>query len=200
MSAGIYCQLDFFYRSQFPQRLCALHCGLADGFSLLLGDQTIDLLQKKDDHRSSVLQGSSIWPQTLAAVVSRPVYFQRSDLADPMRLQQLLADVETCSVPDWHVDVHAHCAALVAVLRSALARHVPLRVVHRTPSATEPASLATVTLRRYVRYTGRTLDRTRQLIVLRTLFSTWAVVSKPSAALSHIQAMYDDLGLQLLQL
>ena len=157
-------------------------------------------MQKKVGHLPRVLQVSFIFPQTPSAFVLRPVHFQRSDFADPTRLQQVLADVETCSVPDWHVDVHAHCAALVAVFRSALARHFPLRVLHRTPSATEPASLATVTLRRYVRYTGRTLDCTRQLIVLRTLFSTWAVVSKPSAALSHIQAMYDDLGLQLLQL
>ena len=103
-------------------------------------------------------------------------------------------------MPDWHVDVRAHCVALVAVLRSALARHVSLRVAHRTPSATEPAILATVTLRRSVRPMGRTLGRTRQLVVLHNLLSTWAALSKPSAALSHIRAMYGDLGLQLLQL
>ena len=117
-------------------------------------------MQKKVDRRPSFLQDSFI---------RRPVHVHRSDLADPIRVQQFLADVETCSVPDWHVDVHAHCAALVVVNRGALARHFLLRVAHRTPSATEPAILATVTLRRSVRYLGRTLDRTRQLVVLHSL-------------------------------
>ena len=45
----------FFYRSQFSQRLCALLCGLADGFSSSWGDQINNLLQKKDDHRPSVV-------------------------------------------------------------------------------------------------------------------------------------------------
>ena len=134
-----------------------------------------------------------IWPPTPAVVVRRPIHFQRSDLADPIRVQQFLADVETCSVPDWHVDVHAHCVALAAVLGGDFARHFPLRVVHRIPSATEPAILATVTLRRSVRYMGRTLDRTRQLVVLHTMVYTWAAFYKPSAALPRIQAMYEDL-------
>ena len=47
---------------------------------------------------------------------------------------------------------------------------------------------------------GRTLGRTRQLVVLHNLLSTWAALSKPSAALAHIQAMHEDLGLQVLQL
>ena len=150
-------------------------------------------MQKKVDRRPSFLQDSFIWPQTPAAVVRRPVHVQRSDLAYPLRLQQFLADVETCSVPDWHVDVHAHCVALAAVLGGDLARHFPLRVVHRIPSATEPAILATVTLRRSVRYMGRTMGRTRQLVVLHTLLYTWAAFAKPSATLSRIQAMYEDL-------
>ena len=47
------------------------------GFSSASVDQTIDLLQKQDDHRPSVLQGSFIWPQTLAAVVRRPKNVQK---------------------------------------------------------------------------------------------------------------------------
>ena len=73
-----------------------------------------------------------------------------------------------------------------AVLRSALARHCLLRVVHRTPSATEPAILATVTLRRSVRYMGRTLGRTRQLVVLHTsLFYTGSIVQAECCAVTH---------------
>ena len=87
-------------------------------------------LQKKVDHSPSALQGSFSWPQTPAAVVRRPVHVRRSELADPIRLQQFLADVGTCSVPDWHVDVHAHCGALAAVLRSALAG---LRIASHLP-------------------------------------------------------------------
>ena len=43
-------------------------------FSPLGLTRPLTFLQKKDDHRPSVLQGSFIWPQTPAAVVTRPVY------------------------------------------------------------------------------------------------------------------------------
>ena len=57
------------------------------GFSAAWVDQRIDMLQKKDVHRPSILQGRFVWPQTVVVVSRRPAYSQRSDLVDLIRFQ-----------------------------------------------------------------------------------------------------------------